>query len=77
MLGGRIDGLSTRLDNLTVNLDSAKLDSLSEIVSRINATGQTVYERLSLLEDVVGILRNQALYAIPKSPYSPDVPASL
>ena len=80
-LGSRITtelgALSTRVDNLTVNLDGAKLDSLSEIVSRMNATGLDVYSRLALLEDIVGILRNNPIYAIARGPYVSDTPASL
>ena len=68
---------STRVDNLTVNLDGAKLDSLSEIVARMNATGLDVYQRLSYLEDIIGTLRNNPVYAIAKMPYVSDTPASL
>ena len=69
--------LSNRINFLTMNTDQSKLDSLSEIVNRMNSSGSDIYSRLSLLEDVVGILRNQALYSVPKGPYSVDIPPTV
>ncbi len=39
---------SGRIDFLTVHVDSKKMDSLSEIVNRMNSTGADVYLRLSI-----------------------------
>lgn len=76
-LGVRCDAINTRVDNLVINLDTSKLDSLAEIVNKMNSTGLDAYQRLSYLEQVLGELRNSPLYAVPKPPYAVDVPASL
>ncbi len=63
-----------------MNISQFKLDLLSEfrIVNHISSVGQDMYARLALLEDIVGVLRNQALYTAAKGPYThpPYPPAS-
>jgi hypothetical protein len=43
----------------------------------MNATGIDVYSRLAYLEDIIGLFRNNPIYAIAKGPYVQDVVASL
>lgn len=69
--------LNGRCDFIIHNTSPLALDSLSEIVNRMNSTSQSVYDRLKVLEDALESLRNQSLYAIAPSPFIPDVPPSL
>ena len=70
--------LSSRVDFLTTNVDSKKMDSLAEIVNKMNNTGADVYLRLVTIEAALESLRGSALYAAsPVGSYSADVPASL
>lgn len=69
--------LNARCDFIIHNTSPLALDSLSEIVNRMNSTSQSVYDRLKVLEDALESLRNQSLYAITPSPFIPDVPPSL
>ena len=70
--------LSSRVDFLTTNVDTKKMDSLAEIVNKINSVGIDVYTRLVTIEAALESLRGSALYAsAPASSYSADVPASL
>ena len=76
-LSTRCDVLNSRLNNLTVNTDPVRLDSLSEIVNRMNATGQDVYARLATIENALEMLRNASLYTNQQVVFLPDIPASL
>jgi hypothetical protein len=69
--------LNARCDFIVHNTSPLALDSLSEIVNRMNSTSQSVYDRLKVLEDALESLRNQSLYAVAPLPFVPDVPASL
>jgi len=51
--------LDARIDNVISNTDPASLDSLSEIVNKFNADGQTYADRLTALEGVVNALVEQ------------------
>jgi hypothetical protein len=70
--------LSSRVDFLTTNVDSKKMDSLAEIVNKMNSVGIDVYTRLVTIEAALESLRGSALYAsAPAGSYSQDVPATL
>jgi hypothetical protein len=70
--------LSSRVDFLTTNVDSKKMDSLAEIVNKMNSVGIDVYTRLVTIEAALESLRGSPLYAsTPAGSYSQDVPATL
>jgi hypothetical protein len=70
--------LSSRVDFLTTNVDSKKMDSLAEIVNKMNSVGIDVYTRLVTIEAALESLRGSALYAsAPAGSYTQDVPATL
>ncbi len=70
--------LTARVDFLTTNVDSKKMDSLAEIVNKMNNVGADVYLRLVTIEAALESLRGSALYAsAPANSYSADVPATL
>ena len=69
--------LSARVDFLTVNVDAKKMDSLSEIVNRMNATGADVYTRLATIEAVLEQLRGSSIYSGAQAGFTAGVPASL
>jgi hypothetical protein len=68
--------LSGRISFLTANSDIKALDSLSEIVNRMNATGQDVYTRLATIELALETLRNQSLYGAVQQSFAPSTPPS-
>jgi len=68
--------LSGRISFLTANSDVKALDSLSEIVNRMNATGQDVYTRLATIELALETLRNASLYSGAQQTFVPDTPPS-
>jgi len=76
-LSTRCDVLNSRLNNLTVNTDPSRLDSLSEIVNRMNSTGLDVYARLATIENALEMLRNASLYSNQQLSFAPDIPVSL
>ncbi len=55
--------LSSRVDFLTTNVDTKKMDSLAEIVNKMNSVGIDVYTRLVTIEAALESLRGSALYA--------------
>jgi len=70
--------LSSRVDFLTTNIDNKKMDSLAEIVNKMNSVGIDVYTRLVTIEAALESLRGSALYASPPAgSYTQDVPATL
>ena len=71
------NALTARLDFLTINTDAKKLDSLAEIVNRMNATGVDVSTRLAGIEEVLEILRGSSIYSSARVAFVSDVPASL
>jgi hypothetical protein len=55
------------------------MDSLAEIVNRMNNVGADVYLPLVTIEAALESLRGSALYASPRDPansYTPDSPAT-
>lgn len=68
--------LSGRISFLTANTDIKALDSLSEIVNRMNATGQDIYTRLATIELALETLRNASLYTGAQQTFVPDTPPS-
>ncbi len=68
--------LSGRISFLTANSDVKALDSLSEIVNRMNATGVNVYQRLATIELALETLRNASLYSTAQQVFVPDTPPS-
>lgn len=68
--------LSGRISFLTANSDVKALDSLSEIVNRMNTTGQDIYTRLATIELALETLRNASLYAGAQQTFVPDTPPS-
>jgi hypothetical protein len=70
--------LSSRVDFLTTNVDAKKMDSLAEIVNKMNSVGIDVYTRLVTIEAALESPRGSALYASPPAvSYSQDVPETL
>jgi hypothetical protein len=69
--------LGARVDFITVNVDSKKMDSLAEIVGKMNSTGVDVYTRLATIEAVLAELRGSSIYGSAQSAFVSDVPASL
>jgi hypothetical protein len=69
--------LNARCDFIVHNTSPLALDSLSEIVNRMNSTSQSLYNRVKVLEDALESLRNQSLYAVAPSPFVPDIAPSL
>jgi hypothetical protein len=51
--------LDARIDFITANIDSAAIDSLSEIVAQFSTNGQGYADRLAYLEGVVQALLNR------------------
>ena len=68
--------LGVRINFLTANSDVKALDSLSEIVNRMNATGLDVYQRLATIELALETLRNASLYSVAQQVFAPDTPPS-
>ena len=69
--------LNARVDFLVVNTDAKKLDSLAEIVGKMNSTGVDVYQRLATIEAVLAELRGSSIYSSAQAGYVAGVPASL
>ena len=69
--------INARCDFIIHNTSGSALDSLSEIVNRMNSTAQSLYDRVKVLEDTLESLRNQSLYATAPFPFVADIPASL
>ena len=53
------------------------MDSLAEIVNKINTVGVDVYTRLARIEAVLEILRGSSIYSVAQAEYVAGVPASL
>jgi hypothetical protein len=51
------------------------MDSLAEIVSKLSMNGSSVdlYQRILYLEQVVGTLRGEQLYATAQTVYVPEI----
>ena len=60
-----------------VNVDAKKMDSLAEIVNKVNTVGVDVYTRLARIEEVLEILRGSSIYSAAQASYVAGVPAEL
>ena len=69
--------LGVRIDFITVNVDAKKMDSLAEIVNKVNTVGVDVYTRLARIEEVLEILRGSSIYSAAQARYVAGVPAEL
>ena len=69
--------LGVRVDFITVNVDAKKMDSLAEIVNKVNAVGVDVYARLATIEAVLEQLRGSSIYGSAQASYVSGVPAEL
>jgi hypothetical protein len=67
------NSLQNQVNFIIGNVDAKAMDSLSEIVSKLNSTGSDLYARVLYLEQVVSTLRGEALYAAAQSTYTPGV----
>lgn len=67
------NSLQTQLNFFVANVDSAALDSLAELVSKVNSSSVDLYNRVLYLESVVGTLRGESLYANGQAVYVPGV----
>ena len=61
--------LTNQVNFMLANVDPAALDSLSELVGKLNSAGTDLYARVLYLESVVGTLRGKALYAAAQTVY--------
>jgi hypothetical protein len=69
--------LGVRIDFITVNVDAKKMDSLAEIVNKVNTVGVDVYTRLARIEEVLEILRGSSIYSAAQAAYVAGIPAEL
>jgi hypothetical protein len=71
--------LGVRIDFITVNVDAKKMDSLAEIVNKVNTVGVDVYTRLARIEEVLvnEILRGSSIYSGAQASYVAGIPAEL
>ena len=69
--------LGVRIDFITINVDAKKMDSLAEIVNKVNTVGVDVYTRLARIEEVLEILRGSSIYSAAQASYVAGVPADL
>ena len=67
------NSLQTQLNFFVANVDSAALDSLAELVSKVNSSSVDLYNRVLYLESVVGTLRGESLYATGQAVYVPGI----
>ena len=67
------NSLQNQVNFIIGNVDTKALDSLSELVSKLNSAGTDLYARVLHLENVVSTLRGEALYAATQAVYVPGV----
>ena len=67
------NSLQNQVNFIIGNVDAKALDSLSELVSKLNSAGTDLYARVLFLESVVSSLRGEALYAATQAVYVPGV----
>jgi len=67
------NSLQNQVNFIIGNVDTKALDSLSELVSKLNSAGTDLYARVSFLESVVSSLRGEALYAAAQAVYVPGI----
>jgi hypothetical protein len=72
------NSLQSQVNFIISNVDAKAMDSLSEIVGKLNSAGTDLYARVLYLEQVVSTLRGEALYAAAQTVYvagvAPTVP---
>jgi len=61
--------LSARISFMLANVDVKAMDSLSEIVNKINAVGADLYVRMATVEAALESLRGASLYAAAQANY--------
>ena len=67
------NSLQNQVNFIIGNVDSKALDSLSELVSKLNSAGTDLYARVLYLEQVVSTLRGENLYAVAQATYTPGI----
>ncbi len=67
------NSLKTQLNFFVANVDPVGMDSLPEIVSKLNSAGSDLYQRVLHLESVVGNLRNNPLYPTDQQTFTPGI----
>ena len=67
------NSLQNQINFFVANVDPIAMDSLAEIVSKLNSAGSDLYQRVLYLEQVVSTLRGQELYAVVQPVYTPGV----
>ena len=67
------NSLQNQVNFIIGNVDSKALDSLSELVSKLNSAGTDLYARVLYLEQVVSTLRGENLYVAAQATYTPGV----
>ena len=68
--------LTNQVNFMLANVDPVALDSLSEIVNKVNSSSIDLYNRVLYLEQVVSTLRGESLYATVQPVYVPGVAPS-
>ena len=71
------NSLQNQVNFIIGNVDTKALDSLSELVSKLNSAGTDLYARVLHLENVVSTLRGEALYAATQAVYVPGIPPTV
>ena len=67
------NSLQTQLNFFVANVDASAMDSLAELVSKVNSSSVDLYNRVLYLESVVGTLRGESLYANGQAVYVPGI----
>ena len=65
--------LQNQINFFVSNSDPSSLDSLAELVSKLNSAGTDLYQRMVYLESVVSTLRGEPLYAVTQPVYVPGI----
>ena len=68
--------LQNQINFFVANVDPVAMDSLAEIVSKLNSSGSDLYQRVLYLEQVISTLRGQELYATVQPTYTPGIAPS-
>ena len=70
------NSLQSQVNFMIHNVDAKAMDSLAEIVGKLNSAGTDLYARVLYLEQVVSTLRGEALYAAAQTVYVAGVAPS-
>ena len=71
------NSLQSQVNFMIHNVDSKSMDSLAEIVSKLNGSSVDLYQRILYLEQVVGTLRGESLYVSGQAVYVPGIVPSV